>query len=59
MDTKKVEMQRLNLDLPKDVIEKMKEHSKKHPGCIRKNKGNAALFARRAIYRLLRDTDSI
>lgn len=59
MADKKVEMQRLNLDLPKDTIETMKLHSKEYPACIRKNKGNAALFARLAIAKFLQDEHGV
>lgn len=53
MDNKKIKLQRLNIDLPKETIERMKEYSKCFLGCKRKNKGSAALFARKSIEQLI------
>lgn len=53
MDDKNIKLQRLNIDLPKETIEIMKEYSKYFSGCKRKNKGSAALFARKAISKLI------
>jgi len=54
MDDKKIKLQRLNIDLPKKTIERMKECSKYYLGCKRKKKGSAALFARKAIEDLIK-----
>jgi len=50
----KTVMQRLNLDLPVDLIEEMKKRSLTYSGCKRKRRGSAALFARQAIFRSMK-----